>query len=367
MKTPIRVHIVRTHWTHWGAHAGIVRYFDFLDPTAFTIHDKPTVFVDERISHPHRQIHDWAQGYLRRNRMPWYQLGDFWAECTAAQRALRRKADVIHFLDPEHGLQFLPGWMQRVPRSLRPRIVATFHQPPDLLPHILRPDVIALLDHVNVVSPDQAPFFEACLPSDRVSVILHGIDTTFFAPLPTRETSATWNCITVGHNLRDFDALRGVAEQMHDDPRVVFHVVTSEITGVEDLPNVVMHRAVSDFELRRLYQMADVLFLPLKSATANNALLEGFACGLPTVTTDLPGLRAYAPDGQAILIRDNDPVILHAALTQLRDNPARCAQLRDAARQRALALRWEQIAPAYAAMYRGDTGEADIHPIVDRV
>jgi glycosyltransferase involved in cell wall biosynthesis len=31
----------------------------------------------------------------------------------------------------------------------------------------------------------------------------------------------------------------------------------------------------------------------LKDCTANNSLLEGLACGVPAVTTDLPGIRDY--------------------------------------------------------------------------
>lgn len=353
MSKPVRVHIVRTRWAHWGPHAGIVRYFDYLDREAFVIHDTPTPFDDESGIQPKRPLRDWARGFLRHHRMPWYTLGDLAAEFDAALRILRRQADVVHFLDPEHGLQFLPLWLQRLPRRWRPRVVATFHQPPDLLPQILRRDVIAALDHVTVVSPDQVPYFESCLPADRISVILHGIDTTFFTPGPPRPASNTWTCITVGHNLRDFAALRAVAERLQADATMRFHVVTSETTGVEDLPNVTMHRGVSDEELRRLYQTADVLLLPLKSATANNALLEGFACGLPAVTTDLPAIRAYASDRAAILVEKNDPDRLIAGVQRLREDHALCAQYRAGARQRALELQWEQITPEYAAVYRG--------------
>ncbi|MEQ1691361.1 MAG: glycosyltransferase family 4 protein [Gemmatimonas sp.] len=353
MPAPIRVHVIRTRWAHWGAHAGIVRYFDYLDRNAFSLHDTPTPFDDESVASPRRPVHDWARGLLRHNRMPWYTLGDLRVECDAAQRVLRDQVDVVHFLDPEHGMQFLPLWLHHLPARWRPRMVATFHQPPDLLPQILRRDVVAALDHVSVVSPDQVPFFESCLPAERITVILHGIDTNFFTPGPARAESATFNCITVGHNLRDFAAVRAVAEQLRTDANIRFHVVTSATTGVEDLPNVTMHRNVSDVELRRLYQEADVLFLPLKSATANNALLEAFACGLPAVTTALPATHAYASAQSALLVRDNDPPLLIAGLLRLRDDRTLRAQLGEAARQRAVELQWERIAPAYEALYRG--------------
>lgn len=343
--------MVRTEWAHLGPHAGLKQYFNRLDPSEFRIHDRPTPFEDESLPGPRRPVHEWLRGMLRVRGMPWYTTGDLWSEMHAVRRILMQRVDVLHYFDPEHGMQYLPLLLRRNGTRRRVRILATFHQPPDMLPHILRRDVVGKLDHVTVVSPDQAPYFEECLPVERISVILHGVDTDFFHPPAERPAGGAWTCLTVGHNLRDFDAIRCVAERLRQQPDIRFVIVSPQRTGVEDLPNVTVHRGLADEALRRAYQTAHALFLPLQNATANNALLEGMASGLPVVTTDLASTRAYAP-AEALFVQRNDPDGLVAAIHRLRADPEYALRAGLASRRRAEELRWDRITPQYADVYR---------------
>lgn len=283
--------------------------------------------------------------------MPWYTLYDLQAEITAAVRVASRAVDVLHYIDPEHGMQFLPILLGHLPRRIRPRIVATFHQPADLLARIMRPDVVACLDHATVVSPDQASYLREILPPERISVVLHGIDSTFFRPGPRRTTGGRWTCLTVGHNLRDFTVVRGVADLLRGDRDVHFEVIALQAEELAGLPNVTVRSGLSDDELVRAYQSADVLLLPLNAATANNALLEAFGCGLPVVTSDLPGIRAYAPAGESILIDRNDPRLFAEAVWRVRNDHQLAASLGAASRRRAEELDWSRIAREYERMY----------------
>ena len=51
---------------------------------------------------------------------------------------------------------------------------------------------------------------------------------------------------------------------------------------------------LTDAELRDLYHSSDIAFIPLTNATANNAVLEAMASGIPLISTDLPAIRGTA-------------------------------------------------------------------------
>jgi len=73
------------------------------------------------------------------------------------------------------------------------------------------------------------------------------------------------------------------------------HDFNLEATGLEGFSNAVLHNDVDDLGLLKLYQSADILFLPLLKATANNALLL-VAClsslpGFPRSKHTFPALK----------------------------------------------------------------------------
>jgi glycosyltransferase involved in cell wall biosynthesis len=154
--------------------------------------------------------------------------------------------------------------------------------------------------------------------------------------------------MTVGHWLRDWTAVRAVAAELGG---IEFHVVTDRDTGLAGLSNVRTHSKVDDATLRSLYQQSDALFLPLTESTANNTLLEGIACGLPAITTDLPSVRAYLPGGEGFLIAGNDPVALGQALLRLAAEPELHAAMAASARARAEELSWANIALEHERIY----------------
>jgi glycosyltransferase involved in cell wall biosynthesis len=132
---------------------------------------------------------------------------------------------------------------------------------------------------------------------------------------------------------------------------VEFHVITARDTGAEDLSNVFRHVDVDDATLASLYRSADILFLPLLDSTANNALLEGMASGLPTITTDLPAVRAYVADAEAMLAPVGDAGAALAALRRLQYDPALRTRMGVSARMRAEQLSWPRIARQYEALF----------------
>jgi len=89
----------------------------------------------------------------------------------------------------------------------------------------------------------------------------------------------------------------------------------------------------------------------LIKATANLALLEGMACGLPVLSTGLPSVKEYAPGSEAILIDNNDPDSFIDVIRHLADDAHARQTMSVEARKRAEELDWRNIALQYEALY----------------
>jgi glycosyltransferase involved in cell wall biosynthesis len=345
----IRIHVVYTRYPHLAAHAGFKQLVPHLDPSVCAVRLRAASDSDDDFPVSDPRVRDWVRRRVQR-RMPWYKLSDLAAEARTFSECLLGRADVVHFFDGEHCGQYLPALLKRFgPR--RVRTVATFHQAPDLLDDLVDREVVARLDLVVLVSPAQAPFFREFLPEDRVRVMLYRVDADFFRP---PDSPPDWNgfrCITVGHWLRDWNALGAVASRLASFPDVQLDLVTDRETGLEGRANVRIHRRVDDDGLLRLYQESDVLLLPLTGATANNALLEGIACGLPVVSTDLPSIRAYLPGNEGLLTKPNDADELIEGVLRLRADAERRAAMSRCARARAEQLSWRNAAREYEVLY----------------
>jgi glycosyltransferase involved in cell wall biosynthesis len=344
---PIRVRLEHTLYSHWGGHSGYPRFIDYLDPVRFSAIRHGAADNDAECPRWLRPMRPLLIRALRRRHMKWYKLSDLNAEIDAFNECLLGKIDVVHFLDGEHSGQFLPRWLRLVGSKVR--AVATFHQPPNLLANLIDPDLVRHFDHIVLMSPSQRSYFDAKMSTEKVSVIRHGVDTDFFCPGVQDRRSGPLRCITVGHWLRDWRVFRSVAQRM---PSLEFHVVTGRETGAEDLSNVYRHQGLDDEALASLYRASDILFLPLEDSTANNALLEGIASGLPTITTDLASIRSYLSGNEAILTPVGDAEASIAALG-LMDDPVLRSRMSKLARAQAETLSWRHVALQYESLFAG--------------
>lgn len=91
-------------------------------------------------------------------------------------------------------------------------------------------------------------------------------------------------------------------------------------------------------DMPALYRAVDAVVLPSYREGLPKGLIEAGACGLPLVTTDVPGCRAVVTEGvNGLLVPAGDTEALAVALIRLAESPALCARLGAAARETALA------------------------------
>jgi glycosyltransferase involved in cell wall biosynthesis len=118
-----------------------------------------------------------------------------------------------------------------------------------------------------------------------------------------------------------------------------------------DLPNVQLSPDLTDEELLYAYQQSSCLLMTVEAATANNAILEALACGLPLVAEDVGGIAEYSGPDSARLCRVGDAKGLVAAIVELSRNPELWQTMSLCARRRAEALNWPEVQRHTEAVY----------------
>jgi glycosyltransferase involved in cell wall biosynthesis len=264
---------------------------------------------------------------------------------------------IYHVLYGDEDLALLRWALGRVRRHA---VIATFHQSPAALAE--RPYILPFarkLSGVVLMSRSQRAFFESAVPADRIFVVPHGVDTEFFSP-PSRLTEEPV-CLTVGSHTRDFATLAETIRLMwQTEPRVRWLVVGSRRdpaswTLPED-PRVEFLQGLSDDAFREAHRRARVAVLSLREATANNALLEALACGLPVVATDVGGVREYLDEASGVACAPANPAALaREALRVLRDSTV-ATRMATAARHRALRFDYRVVAEDLRRVYRAVLG-----------
>jgi glycosyltransferase involved in cell wall biosynthesis len=99
------------------------------------------------------------------------------------------------------------------------------------------------------------------------------------------------------------------------------------------------------------HQAADVLVLPSRYEAFPLVSLEGAACGLPLLATNVNGIRELLGDGDAGWILERSGGAFAQALQALTDDPERRRRMGTEARRRAEAFPWEASTESVLRLY----------------
>jgi len=281
----------------------------------------------------------------------WYQLSSAALEWRAWQRG-RRFDGIFHMMWADRDWGFLDLVLNR----RRHRLCGTFHGCPDSLPDTLHfRSRFSSLDAVILMSEVQRDFFQTNgVPAEKIHVVHHGVDTTFFTPGPARRDRECFKVLSVGSYRRNFQLLRKVCERLANERSVRFKIVTSRQHHklFAGLDNVEVATGLSDDELLETYRQADCLLLTTEAATANNGLLEALACGLPVVAETIGGIPEYVSPECAKLVPPGSDEALEDAIGLLRRNRDERGRMSAFARRRAEELDWKNVAEKTKEVYR---------------
>lgn len=279
-----------------------------------------------------------------------YSVGLLLSELAAAVHMLRRRQSLYHVIYGDMDLWLLPT----VAPALGNKCVATFHEPVPTLEWLDINRIIRKLDAAILVSESQRRHFLGLLPAERIYIVPHGIDAEFFKPRADDHREPI--CITVGGHLRDFEtfgkAIKLVRSAM---PGTRFIAIGARRAGGNhdrlESDDVEYIDDVSDRELRDLYASSLLAIFPFRDTTANNAVLEAMACGLPIVATDVGGIREYVPEAAGLFCTPGDPASMAAAILKLLQDFPRVRTMAKAARARAVEHDYRIAGQKMAAVY----------------
>lgn len=320
----MKLHIIRTKYPHWGKYSGYNQFLKYVTT-------KPTIeSIPYEKSGDTQKLHAFIPQHTLKKKPLWYAMPDYIGEIKSSLQ----NPDLIHYLDGDHTTFMLP----LIKEKLNTKIVATYHQPKKILRKIISKDVIKKLDHIILVSASQKEVFAKYVPDDKISVILHGVNTEQYKPSDTKEekSKSTKTCLIIGSWLRDWETIQQITTNM---PEVTF-VIISTSSSVPKGPNIMIYKDITDDVYLKILHKADILLMPLLDSTANNGILEGIACGLPVITTDLESTKEYLNNDCALFCKTHSEYV--DAIRKLSKNKKKRVEMGKASRKRALELDWKK-------------------------
>ncbi|MCS6772450.1 MAG: glycosyltransferase family 4 protein [Kiritimatiellae bacterium] len=293
-------------------------------------------------------LRKWGQRYYGSE---WNYLLPFWDEHRIA-RQIREPGSVVHFLFAEFAGPRRSDCFHR--RGVR--VAGTFHASPRRQEQVCGGIRLEAYDAISVVSNGQRAWFVGKgYPPSRIFLTLHGVDAAYFKPDPARPPTPDDQPLMgllVGSTERDHELAAAVMNALPDGVMTLY-VATKPYPhpAYRGIRNVILYPHLSDEDLLRAYQKADLLVMPLLDATANNAVLEAMACGTPVVTNRTCGAADYIEPNGGWIVEDacvDAWVEILCAISRAREQlPAKRAQARAWAER----FHWPNLVPQYKALY----------------
>lgn len=344
MTTSPRIRFVVFRYGHHSPHSGYSRLAEY------GIQQYPAEIIP--ISKPLSRV-------IIRERMLWklakgtpgYTRASMAAELKVATHMLRERDWIYHFLYGETTYHYA-GKLNNVKNN---RLVATFHLPPVGIKQAVQIDWhLKQLSAAVCVGTSQMEYLSSIIGADKVFFGPLGVDLDYYTPPATFESRDPDLCVFVGENYRDFATLRGVIELVsYMRPATRFVAVTPPrcYNLIGEHPSLTMCSQVPESELLALYRSASLMVMPLKDATANNAVLESMACGVPQVITDVGSTHDYTGTECSALMPAGNARKMAETVVDLLNAPEALRRMSQAAVEQAGKFAWPKVVEQLSSIY----------------
>ncbi|MED4023443.1 MULTISPECIES: glycosyltransferase family 4 protein [Priestia] len=263
--------------------------------------------------------------------------------------------DVIHYIYPEQHLLF------STPKNDKTISIATIHLDEQWLDKEVkvtkkfldrRRRTYESLDGIISLSNDQVERLKKIYPNKHIRFIPHGINK-LKSYAEYKRSESLFSITVVGSNYRDKELLFKVMEMAQKDyPTWKFNLVgiskewKKEASGFS---NAIVHPFLTESQYFEVMQSSDVHLLPVEFATANNALLEAHALGVPSLTSSCAGIVDYSLESTFHFNNEQEAIEQLAHVASMNDeeylNLRRCTQIE------AEKFHWSEIARQVEEFY----------------
>jgi glycosyltransferase involved in cell wall biosynthesis len=341
-KPPIRFVVFR--YSHHSPHSGYSRLAEY----GVKHFDGSIIRVEKPLSKliiRDRMLWALAKG------TPGYDRSSMAAELQVAWHILREKNYLYHFLYGETTYHYA-GKLNHYQNN---RIIATFHLPPAGIQNSVQVNWhVQQLSAIVCVGRNQQEYFSKFYDRERTYFVPLGVDVEYYTPPASFETRDPNLCLVVGENYRDYPTLRGVIELVsYLRPQTKFMIIAPQRAAnmIGQHPNLTIKSGISEAEFMNLYQTAALMVMPLQDTTANNAILESMACGLPVVASDVGAIRDYVDPDSTALVPPNNARAMAETVLGLLDAPTERARMANKTREHALKYSWFEVMKQLEKVY----------------
>lgn len=352
--------IVSSNWIHMGRHSGFSPLADHLSQWFEVVRvapnklDRTRAFLRRMLGVVRKKLFSSGAGNCW---SPFYDINRMIAELAAIRLAKQQRFDCVLFESVE---DLFCHFKKSLKANDCPPLVGFSHHPPAWWKLFAEPNaVLPDFDLVFALSENAQTFLSANAEGTPVRFVHHGVDASFFSPskeerLPLDDA---FHVVFCGKWLRDFPTLLKVVQRAAELPKpLVVHMVVPRFGRnmeqhyeLATRDNVVWHSGLSDSQLLSLYRSSHMLFMPMIDATANNAVLEAMACGLPIAVSRVGGIPDYLDDSMATYFPAGDVDAAVQALGWCMENYPQCAEKAALARKKVEStLVWQQVAARVA-------------------
>ncbi|MGQ9485102.1 MAG: glycosyltransferase family 4 protein [Desulfosoma sp.] len=173
-----------------------------------------------------------------------------------------------------------------------------------------------------------------------VEVILNGVDTDFFTPIPRIQPNKPFRLLHVGNwdRRKGVDLLAPILRKLGSGFELEYTADRGGRHARYGLPSNARCLGRLDLEdLRQAYRHADALLFPTRLEGLGLVAVEAMACGLPVIAARSSALPEVVDDGQTgFLCPVDDVAAFAAAARRLAEDPELWQAMRELARVRAV-------------------------------